>query len=149
MGREQEPQRIAPEFNLTLSMQVAEKTHPEPKRCWANALSALRTVKALHGAYYVEGWALLDVAVPIEHGWLELPHSIVDPTYALLLKNGSAQSLHPVYFAGVRYTREAMKGIAVTKLPHVYSFGGFGGFTHEPYKRAFDQAVQKARDYHV
>ncbi len=71
-------------LDLSLSLTIARRTGAVPKRCWGNALAALRMQRTLQEACYVEGWAVFTKPLAIENGWVELPDNrIIDPTYAL------------------------------------------------------------------
>jgi hypothetical protein len=128
-------------FNYTLSQAIAAKIAARPKACWANALTALRSQKQLHDAFYVEGWFLRTAEpLPIEHGWIELKDgTIVDPTVVVVLDD---QHESYAYFPGVRYTQEDLKGVRVSQLPYVWKFGGWGGFRYKPYREAYQQACK-------
>ncbi len=145
MVKEQEayPHPQEAQFDLHLSLAVAEKMDISFKGCWGNALTALRKRKDLQalGGRYVEGWALLSMPVPVEHGWVRLEDNrIVDPTYALTTKINLFKNPVPVYFEGASYTVSDLKGIPVAKLPHVWTYGGWGGFEYAPYMEAYKKA---------
>jgi hypothetical protein len=125
-------------YDRELSAAVAVRIGALPKLCWTNALEALRTQRLLAGGYYVEGWAIINYSV-VEHGWIELPDGrIVDPTHArpTKMKMQTTEESTPAYFAGVRYTKEELTGLRISRLPLVWEYG-WGGFKHEPYKQAY------------
>lgn len=127
-------------LDLPLSLTIARRIIAVPKRCWGNALTALRTQRQLGKAYYVEGWLVKDKPLVIEHGWVELPDGrIIDPTYALLVVQQSVGA-PPAYFPGVRYSRKELKGIQLKALPCVWKSGGFEGLQHPQYKKAYEEA---------
>jgi len=132
-------------LDVLLSFTVAEKIMAVPKRCWGNALFALRTQKELRGASYVEGWAVFVKPLIIEHGWVELPdRRIVDPSYPLFADRLPA-SAQPAYFAGVRYARDDLKYIKLASLPCVWTSDGWGGFKRPEYKKAYKEASEYAK----
>ncbi len=127
-------------LNYILSQEIAAKIAAQPKACWANALTALRSQKQLQGAFYVEGWFLQTAEpLPIEHGWIELADgTIVDPTVVVVDEPYKCFE----YFPGVRYTQEDLKWVRVSQLPHVWKFGRRAGFRHKPYREAYQQACK-------
>lgn len=69
-----------------LSVEVAQRVKSKPKTQFQNAYKA---ALATQGAIYVQGFLAFagKPYKPVEHGWIELENSIVDPTLAYLNKN--------------------------------------------------------------
>lgn len=87
------------EVDTSLSAVIAQAIIAKPKACWINAWRGLAEFWRYPGvAYYVEGWAVTSFNVPIEHGWIEWNHRIVDPA----LYESSCIAFFPV----VRWTLE-------------------------------------------
>lgn len=71
----------------------------QPRECFRNAAMALFAYRCGEPATYVEGLlVIMDGALPIVHGWLEVGGCIVDPT----LVDEDAADYHAVF----RYGRE-------------------------------------------
>lgn len=131
-------------LDLPLSLTISRRIAAVPKRCWGNAVAALRTQRKLQEACYVEGWIVLVKPVAAEHGWIELPDGrIIDPTYAPLIA-GQLADAQPVYFPGLRYTRKELKGIQLKALPCIWKSGEGRGHQHSQYKKAYKEAWKHA-----
>ena len=89
-----------------LSVDVAQRVKSKPKTQFQNAY---RAALATQGAIYVQGFLAFagKPYKPIEHGWIELENSIVDPTLPYLNKN--AQEIW--YFPAQRLTVKELKAI--------------------------------------
>ncbi|BAZ21155.1 hypothetical protein NIES4073_20330 [Kalymmatonema gypsitolerans NIES-4073] len=89
-----------------LSVDVAQRVKSKPKTQFQNAY---RAALATQGAVYVQGFLAFagKPYKPIEHGWIELENSIVDPTLPYLNKN--AQEIW--YFPAQRLTVKELKAI--------------------------------------
>ncbi|KAB8320593.1 MULTISPECIES: hypothetical protein [Nostocales] len=89
-----------------LSVEVAQRVKSKPKTQFQNAY---RAALATQGAIYVQGFLAFagKPYKPIEHGWIELENSIVDPTLPYLNKN--AQEIW--YFPAQRLTVKELKAI--------------------------------------
>lgn len=85
--------------NWRLSKSVARTVKATKLECWCNAWRALQRCPELKVGLYVEGWlALLESELVIEHGWIEMPNCIVEPTLE--------EECEVVYFPGRKWTRE-------------------------------------------
>ncbi|MBW4500383.1 MAG: hypothetical protein KME57_12685 [Scytonema hyalinum WJT4-NPBG1] len=89
-----------------LSVDVAQRVKSKPKTQFQNAY---RAALATQGAVYVQGFLAFagKPYKPIEHGWIELENSIVDPTLPYLNKN--AQEIW--YFPAQTLTVKELKAI--------------------------------------
>ena len=89
-----------------LSVEVAQRVKSKPKTQFQNAY---RAALATQGAVYVQGFLAFagKPYKPIEHGWIELENSIVDPTLPYLNKN--AQEIW--YFPAQSLTVKELKAI--------------------------------------
>lgn len=89
-----------------LSVEVAQRVKSKPKTQFQNAYKA---ALATQGAIYVQGFLAFagKPYKPVEHGWIELENSIVDPTLAYLNKN--AQELW--YFPAQHIPVKQLKAI--------------------------------------
>jgi len=138
-----------PVFDYHLSATIAENIHAVPKACWINSFKAIQTQEQLEKAWYVEGWAVpLNHPMPIEHGWIETEAGIIiDPTFAAIQDEDNPDNYYR-YFTGVRYTKAQLQGVDGEKLPHVWTFGGWGGYQYPPYRNAYEQAISFANEKH-
>ncbi|ARV59121.1 hypothetical protein BZZ01_11150 [Nostocales cyanobacterium HT-58-2] len=89
-----------------LSVEIAQRIKSKAKTPFDNAYKA---ALATEGAIYVQGFLAFagKPYKPIEHGWIELENSIVDPTLPHLNKN--AQEVW--YFTAQRLTVKKLKAI--------------------------------------
>ncbi|WP_017316568.1 hypothetical protein [Mastigocladopsis repens] len=89
-----------------LSVEIAQRIKSKAKTPCDNAY---RAALATEGAIYVQGFLVFagKPYKPIEHGWIELENSIVDPTLPHLKKN--AQEVW--YFPAQRLTVKQLKAI--------------------------------------
>ena len=122
--------------NVALSQRYGQEICAEPKRCWYNSLKLVRKLGKHKDDYlYVEGFVRLRRnGLVIEHGWLEdkVSGEIIDPTI-------HADDMD--YFAGKRYTLEQVRSMGKKPPPFVWGGeGGFGGFRHADYKKAYTDA---------
>ena len=78
------------------SLRVGKAVRAKHKRCYWNAIRAIKNLPEYQDADYVEGYAVLlsPVLFPLEHGWLEKDGKVIDPTMA-------EKDLQ--YFAGLRW----------------------------------------------
>jgi hypothetical protein len=90
----------------TLSIELAKNIKSKASKPFDNAYKA---ALATEGAVYVQGFLVFagKPYQPIEHGWIELGDSIIDPTLPHLKKN--SQQLW--YFAAQRLTVKQLKAI--------------------------------------
>ena len=83
-------------LDIEQSKAIADKVDIKPKECFRNALIALSVLP--DNAIYVEGYCVSqDDALLIEHGWIELDDSIIDPTLYQTELAG--------YFAGLKISK--------------------------------------------
>lgn len=76
------------------SLAVARAIQAQPKACWRNAAMALLT--CLDAGRYVEGIAVWN-GIPMEHGWVEVENSIVDPTWVVGHARDGRVVYHPMF----------------------------------------------------
>jgi hypothetical protein len=116
------------EKNRELSKRLARKVRSRPQQCYLNAWRVVE--RELPGAAYVEGIALLENKLCLEHGWVENGGEIIDPT----LPDDKV-----IYFPGLRFVgRDGLKQAQATPgmlecgcyLPIFYRLG-WGG-AHSP-----------------
>lgn len=105
------------------------------KHCYLNAFRVIQEIEGYADADYVEGIAVIEGVIEIEHGWVERDGVIVDPT----LPNDNL-----VYFAGLRFRgqRELAEGLQIPKpsrttddFPIFYRFG-WGGIESPEFRAA-------------
>jgi len=101
------------------------------KQCYYNAFRVVTNVPEYADADYVEGIAIVDGGLYLEHGWVERDDDILDPT----LPDDEA-----VYFPGLRFSGQTgiAEGLKIPKpkhtredLPIFYRFGWGGGDSPE------------------
>lgn len=110
------------------SARVGRAIRARRGRCWFNARRAIMRLDEYADAKYVEGLAVLDGFYPIEHGWVVLGGTIIDPTLPHRLV---------VYFPGLEFPGRG--GIAeflatgpgrkCKRTPFLYAFGWGGNFS--------------------
>lgn len=83
------------EINRRFSKRIGLLVGAKNRECWNNAVKA--TAYLGPAARYVEGWVVTDLGLLVEHGWVELPDCLVDPTPAYVKQKRCR------YFPGVRY----------------------------------------------
>jgi len=124
------------------SNRVRRNMRAKAKRCYLNAFRLIQCVPEYAGAYYVEGMAVIGGILPIEHGWVEHQHEIVDPT----LPNDDLE-----YVPGLRFksSLELSKAFQMAKpdycedLPIFYRFG-WGGIESLEFRAACAAAYRHA-----
>lgn len=79
---------------------LQERLPGEPQACWKNSICALYAVGWLAGGLYVEGWAVTQEGLVIDHGWIELEGKVIEATVEVPFR---------AYFAGVRYDLPTVK----------------------------------------
>src|SRR6266700_2925575 len=128
-------------LRMARSVALAQAIDAEKRQCWRNAMLAIMTQENLRHAHYVEGWAIPEHGIPIEHGWLEIEEEasilVLDPTLVLLGDRNVA------YFPGLRFSYEEVQAFWNTTLPYVRQ-DGHGGWSWEPYQRAQERAYLHA-----
>lgn len=119
-----------------------KKVKAIPKMCYRNASRIVQHVPGYEDAAYVEGIAVLDSGMLIEHGWVEFQGQIIDPTLP---------EVEIAYFPGLRF--EGQRGLAEAQrmpkhfkgdpdVPIFYRFGWGGGDSKD-----FCQAWNDAWEY--
>lgn len=88
----------------TLSTEISQRIKSKAKTPFDNAY---RAALATSGAVYVQGFVVITGRrnAPIEHAWIELGESIIDPTFPHL--NTSPQSIE--YFSAQRLSVKTLK----------------------------------------
>jgi hypothetical protein len=114
--------------SLTLSKD--KRVSMKARQCYYNCFQSIVHLREYRAATYVEGMAVIDGGLLIEHGWLEIEGEIVDPTLP---------SDEAIYFPGLRFVGE--RGIAAAMriakpewcedLPFFYRFGWGGSDSPE------------------
>ncbi|MDY3556159.1 hypothetical protein R5W24_005322 [Gemmata sp. JC717] len=110
------------------SAALGERITALPKQCWFNARRAVMTLKDWAGASYVEGWAVCDSGLWIEHGWLVRDGVTVDPTLPTEVD---------AYFPGLEFRgRDEITAFLATprgkkcrRSPFLYAYGWGGGYS--------------------
>ena len=97
---------MSKQLDKALSLEVAKNIKSKSKKPFDNAYKA---ALATEGAIYVQGFLVFSGQPyrPIEHAWIEVEDTIIDPNLQHL--NKSAESL--LYFAAQRITVENLKEI--------------------------------------
>lgn len=127
------------------SLRAAQQVQAQPHECYLSAWRALMMQPWLKDAWLVEGWAVTEspqwVAV-LEHGWLEMERAggavVIDPSFLFLAKH-----VTPVFFSGVRYSRNKAEVMEGEIMPNVRFDAAYapGGFGHPTYAQAFRGAL--------
>ncbi|AWM39839.1 hypothetical protein GobsT_17900 [Gemmata obscuriglobus] len=110
------------------SKELGDRIRAVPKQCWFNARRAVMRLKDFAGASYVEGWAVCDSGMMIEHGWVVRDGVLLDPT----LPTGVE-----VYFPGLEFRgRDEITAFLATpqgkkckRTPFFYEYGWGGWFS--------------------
>src|ERR1700677_4865163 len=121
--------------NVDKSKKLKKTIRSKSQQCFANAWDAIETLEEYKNATYVEGLAVLEGIMVIEHGWIEHEGEIIDPT---LLEETM------VYFPGLRF--KGRDGLDSTwripgwresgdKLPIFYRYG-WGGINSPEFLQA-------------
>jgi hypothetical protein len=129
--------------NIAESKRLKKAIRAKPKQCYANAWRAIETQEEYRDATYVEGAAVRDHVLVLEHGWIVREGEIIDPT----LPDGDL-----AYFPGLQF--EGRKGLEGTwripgllesglKLPVFYRFG-WGGVASPEFRNAMVAAYRFA-----
>lgn len=95
------------------------------KQCWFNARKVVLKLSDYSEASYVEGWAVLQGGMPIEHGWVVKNGTIVDPTLPDHIG---------VYFPGLEFKGRneideflaTPRGRKCKRSPFLFAFGWSG-----------------------
>ena len=92
---------------------------PRNKNCWTNAINLLLEFGG-KDLLYVEGFAVGEAGVPIEHGWIECKGEVVEITPSWAKQEGVE------YFAGVYYSYDEVIKNMSGKVPFVWQDGKYG-----------------------
>ena len=128
--------------NVAESERTRRLVRAKSKQCYLNAFRVIQEVEEYADADYVEGLAVIQGVIVIEHGWVEKDGVVVDPT---LPRDNLT------YFPGLRFKgqwglAEAMK---IPKpsysehLPIFYRFG-WGGIESPEFRAALVAAYRYA-----
>ena len=105
------------------------------KQCWFNARKVIMKLPDYGEASYVEGWAVLQGGMPIEHGWLVQNDTIIDPT----LPDDLGVYFPGLEFKGRKGIEEFLatpKGRKCKNKPYLFAFG-WGGMDHIGMQRSW------------
>lgn len=128
--------------NKEESSRVRKLIRAKAKQCYLSAFRVIQSIQEYADADYIEGMAVVDGVLPIEHGWVEMNGEIIDPT---LPDDDLA------YFAGLRFKG----GLGIAKafhipkpdycedLPIFYRFG-WGGIDSPEFRAACVAAYRHA-----
>lgn len=127
--------------NKSESASVRRLIRSRPQQCYYNAFRTIFEVPDYARAEYVEGLAVIEKAMVIEHGWIEKDGVIVDPT----LPNDDLDYFPGLRFTGQRGVAEAMR-IPKPKrtredFPIFYRFG-WGGIESPEFRSALVAAYR-------
>lgn len=128
--------------NIEESKAVGRLVGAENKQCYANAVRVVWGVPEYQQADYVEGYAVIDGGLCIEHGWIERDGEIIDPT---LPDDDLA------YFPGLKFkgplriagAMQIQKEDWCEDLPFFYRFG-WGGIESPQFRAAMVAAYRYA-----
>jgi hypothetical protein len=139
-------------IDIAASKLLRKHIHAIPKKCFSNSIRALISIHAndmeignhvFESPVYVEGWAVDQIGLVLEHGWIEDRGQMIEVTLEMPFL---------AYFPGVRYSMEElgqiMKYIPSPKLPLVGygphrsgSWGGGHGWTIPSFKQSYADAI--------
>ena len=139
------PTHLAATKDVCASQIAAALISASPMQCWYNARRLIEAVEEYADANLVEGYALLEDGVPIEHGWVVVGQRIIDPT----LPEEACE-----YFPGLEFSGRGeiahFQQISVQDArrqrdePFFHAFGWHGhGNPHM--KKAFALAMERAK----
>lgn len=121
------------------SSRVGRTIGATPQRCWFNGRRVVQKLDDYADASYVEGIAILDGGLIIEHGWVcQTDGTVIDPTLP---------SKCVAYFPGLEFVgRAGIEGFLGTprgreckRSPFFYAFG-WGGVHSPGYSGAWKKA---------
>ena len=121
--------------NVKESTRARRLVRAAPKQCYSNAFRLIQQDDEYGNADYIEGMAVIEDVMVIEHGWVEKDGVIVDPTLP---------TTDLVYFPGLRFRgrRGLAEAIRIPKpertvedLPIFYRFG-WGGIDSPDFRGA-------------
>jgi len=110
-----------------------------PKQCWFNARKVVLKLEEYAEASYVEGWAVCDGGLWIEHGWAVSEGRVIDPT----LPKGVAGYFPGLEFrgrAGIKEFLKTPRGSKCKKSPFFYAFG-WGGCMSSTFRKSQRDAM--------
>jgi hypothetical protein len=126
------------------SARVGHAVRAVPGQCWLNARRAILRLAEYAGATYVEGWAVFDDVLPIEHAWVRRGNAVIDPTMP---------DKRAVYFPGLEVSGrqeiasflKAPEGRKCKNTPFFYAFG-WGGMDCPSFRAAGKAALAYLRE---
>ena len=132
--RTHQPSAESPPKDESESERLGRRIHALPKQCWFNARRAVMRLKDCAGASYVEGWAVLDGGMMIEHSWVVRDGILLDPTLPTRVDT---------YFPGLEFRgREEINAFLATprgkkckRSPFFYAYG-WGGWCSPMMRKA-------------
>ncbi len=134
-------------FDVTRSLDVANRIPLKRRACFANALLTMAAYDEYQNGWYVEGFAvptMKDIRMPVEHGWVQLPDgTIIDPTFAVL------GHTDVTYFPAIqmRWNRAEKLILANARLPYMLSEKSFKTLrTRAAYTKSMTKAFAMAFD---
>lgn len=74
------PSCVSPPKDEAGSERLGQRIRAVPKQCWFNSRRAVMRLKDFAGTSYVEGWAVCDSGMMMEHGWVVRDGVLLDPT---------------------------------------------------------------------
>jgi hypothetical protein len=125
------------------SKRISKLLRAKGKQCYHNAFRVVMEIPEYAKADYVEGLAVFDDAMVIEHGWVEKDGMIVDPTLP---------SDEMIYFPGLRFKGQQglAEAVRIPKpertredFPIFYRFG-WGGIDSPEFRAALVTAYRYA-----
>lgn len=125
------------------SERVRRRVRSQPKRCWFNARRAILKLDDYADASYVEGWAVHDNGLMIEHGWVVREGVIIDPT----IPRKPYRYFPGLEFRGRTGIAEFLatpEGRKCRRSPFFFAFG-WGGGDSPSYTRAFQHVLDYVR----
>jgi hypothetical protein len=140
--------------DATLSREIAKGIKGKAKDSFHNAYQAALLTP---GAMYVQGFLVFagEPYLPIEHSWIELEHSLVDPTLPHLNKN--PEELY--YYAAHRLSVKQLKAVVEESKedypeddplpvygPMPYEYYGDRMLGGADYQAAYEEALAKSRE---
>ena len=125
------------------SKRVGKIIRAKGQQCYYNAFHVIQEVPEYADADYVEGLAVPNGGLPIEHGWVEKDGVVIDPTLP---------EREAVYFAGLRFRGGVplAKALRIPKpeyttedFPIFHRFG-WGGIDSPEFRAALIAAYRHA-----
>ena len=136
------PVLISPPKDDAESVRLGREVRADPKQCWYNARRAVVKSDPYAGASYVEGWAVTDAGMGIEHGWVVRDGVLVDPT----LPSGVVAYFPGLEFPGRQGIADFLatpRGKACRRSPFFFAYG-WGGHHSPTFRRAGVDAAEYA-----